>query len=81
MTFCHSYGFSVALQKFLEYLEQGKCAKNTIKTCKESVVFLILSFLTLVLLLCFTSKARAIVGYIVMKYCVHLYQTKQIEYS
>ena len=40
-------------------VEQGKCAKKSIKTCKESVVLVIRTIITLVLLLCFTSVARA----------------------
>ena len=40
-------------------VEQGKCAKKSIKTCKESVVLVIRTIITLVLLLCFTSIARA----------------------
>ena len=43
-------------------VEQGKCAKKSIKTCKESVVLVFLTILTLVLLLCFTSIARATVS-------------------
>ena len=40
-------------------VEQGKCAKKSIKTCKESVVLVLHTIITLVLLLCFTSIARA----------------------
>ena len=47
-------------------VEQGKCAKNSIKTCKESVVLVILGIHSLVLLLYFTSIARASASNIVV---------------